>query len=674
MNELLEVVAHGITAVLATWLGLLVLTRARRAPGAPLFSFLCLLLVTWCVAIIVQRIGTDASVMPSVNLFEDAAAFLLPPATTHLAILIAFEGRRPRSATAVLAAGYAIGAAATIQAVLDPAHPIQFAEPAFALGPLSFAQTAWLFAIARLGVWLAGIGYLVNAMREAGQDRHRRIQLTFALATVILGVLGGMLRILPEDIGGPPWIGVSIVAIAVVMATYAILAQNIFLASDVAGRALRWSLVAGIGVVGYVAGLVGLERAAADILGIDFPLVTALALVVTLALFDPIAERVRILSAGSPRDAAGALLRQALGASSILDQGADRTLEPALARLVRSYGLTGAQVIDAGGAARARSGAAVGPDDPRAITYPLIAGEPSPRAVFGPKRNGLALTAAELEGLQMATTYLGSSLNLAKRHAVQASALADLRAAQEAIEERGSELRDVLAEASVPRAGLAVHALGSLRAELDGEPFRRWGGEKAGARQAEAVFAFLFDRDDQGVAKDEFLELIWPDVDLDRADVAFHRTMLGLRSVLGPGRRARDATGPITFANDRYRLDPAVIAWSDLAEFERLLADAGSADPEESVRQLEQARALYRGDYLDDCPFYGDSAEVEDRRTELRRRYVDLLVELGKRYAERGDRVAAGASLRRAQSMADEGSDEIAEALGRIGAPAVEQA
>jgi len=38
MSELLEVAAHGVTAILATWLALLVLTRARRTPGAPIFS------------------------------------------------------------------------------------------------------------------------------------------------------------------------------------------------------------------------------------------------------------------------------------------------------------------------------------------------------------------------------------------------------------------------------------------------------------------------------------------------------------------------------------------------------------------------------------------------------------------------------------------------------------
>src|SRR6187399_982719 len=129
MSELLEVAAHGVTAILATWLGLLVLTRARRTPGAPIFSVLCLLLVAWSVAIIAQRLGGDPAVKPAMNLVEDAAAFLLPAVTTHLAISIAFEGRRPTSATAILVAGYALGVAAAIQAAVDPSHEIGFSEP-----------------------------------------------------------------------------------------------------------------------------------------------------------------------------------------------------------------------------------------------------------------------------------------------------------------------------------------------------------------------------------------------------------------------------------------------------------------------------------------------------------------------------------------------------------------
>ncbi len=669
LSELLEVVAHGVTAILATWLGLLVLTRARRSAGAPAFSFLCFLLVTWCVAIIVQRISTDPSVIPPINLLEDAAAFLLPPVTTHIAISVAFEGRRSALANSVLAAGYTIGVLAIVQAALDPGHPIGFAEPYFAPLGIPGPVVAWTFAAARLTVWFAGVAYLWAGLQQAGADRARRRQLMFAIGTVALGIAGGMLRILPEDVGGPRWIGVSLVAVAMVIATYSVVAQHFFLAPDVAGRAVRWSLLAGLGIVVYVAALVLLEEAATRVLAINFPLVTALAVVVTLALFEPVSERVRDFVAGSPGAASRARLLQALGSDQILAQDPDRAVGPALDRLVRTFELTGAEVVT-DGERRVLSGS-VDHDDPLAVRLSMTdGGLRFGHAVFGRKRTGFAFTPSDLEALELAVSYLGSSMSLAGRQNAQAEALLDLRAERAMVQSRGSALSVALADASSAPEGLRVYALGSLRAEIGGEPVRQWGGEKAGSRQAEAVFAFLLDRGDRGVAKDEILELVWPDVDLDRADVAFHRTMLGLRSVLRPGRRARGSAGAISFINDRYRLEPGVVAWSDVDEFERLLARASSAEPDDALRLFEQARALYRGDYLDDCPFYGDSAPVEQRRVDLRQRYVDVLVELGERYSARGERTAAASCLRQAQSLADDDLPRVTEALGRLTPPA----
>jgi DNA-binding SARP family transcriptional activator len=653
-----------VTAVLATWLGLLVLTRAGRARGASVFATLCLLLVTWSVAIIIQRVTADrAFIQPLVNPVEDVAAFLLPPLTAHIAIAVAFEGRRSATATAVLVVGYVVGVLAGIQAVLDPTHPITFSEPFFEPLGVPGHIVAWGFAAVRFGVWAAGVAYLLLGLREAGGDEARRRQLQYAVATVVLGVTGGMLRILPREVGGPEWVGVSLIAAATVMATYAVVAQHLFIAADVAARAVRWSLGGGLAVVAYVGVLVVADRLVASALRIDLPIVIAIAVVVTIALFDPIAERLRPVLMGSGGDGRRLRLLQAIGHDPILGQAPEEAIEPALARLVRTFELTGAQVE---GEDLDVTTGTLDPDDPLSARVPLVVdGVAVGHARFGRKRGGLPFTPADLEALDLAAEYLGSSLRLARRHDAQATALADLRIEHAAVQSQGTALSAALAEAATPSSGLHVYALGPLRAERDGEPIRRWGGAKAGSRQAEAVFAFLFDRGERGAAKDEILEVVWPDVDLDRADVAFHRTMLGLRSVLQPDRRTRgDATGVISFRNDRYRLDPSVIAWSDVAEFEGLLGGGGEGS--RGIRGLEQARVLYRGDYLDDCPFYGDSAEVEERRTALRSRYVDLLIELGERYADAGDRPAATACLRDARALADEDLPRITHALERL--------
>jgi len=166
------------------------------------------------------------------------------------------------------------------------------------------------------------------------------------------------------------------------------------------------------------------------------------------------------------------------------------------------------------------------------------------------------------------------------------------------------------------------------------------------------------------------VELIWPDVDLERADLAFHRTLGGLRSTLQPGRVGRDRSAAITFHNDRYRLDSSLIEWSDVVAFEeRIAAASAAADPGESLLSLERARSLYRGDYLDDCPFYGDSSFVEERREYFRGRFIDLLLALGARYEERDDRPAAAACYRQARQVAGEDLPTAELALGRLGSP-----
>lgn len=289
--------------------------------------------------------------------------------------------------------------------------------------------------------------------------------------------------------------------------------------------------------------------------------------------------------------------------------------------------------------------------------------------VFGAKRDRLPFTANEVDLLSLAAGYLAASLSLAERHEEQVVALETLTAERKAVISRGSVLSQALAGVAGGAAGLYVFALGPLRVERNGQLVHRWGGPKAGSRQAEALFAFLYDRGERGVGKDEVIELIWPDVDLDRADLAFHRTLGGLRTTLEPGRLGGDRGEAITFRNDRYRLAPSVVAWSDAGAFEDALVQAGmAANHQEALLQLERARSLYRGDYLDDCPFYGDSAEVEERRELLRGRCVDLLLALGERYEDLGDRAAAAGSFRQARVVAGDDVPTADEALVRLGA------
>ena len=218
-----------------------------------------------------------------------------------------------------------------------------------------------------------------------------------------------------------------------------------------------------------------------------------------------------------------------------------------------------------------------------------------------------------------------------------------------------------------PEAGLRVMALGPLSVDRAGAPVSEWGGPKAGNRHALAIFAFLMDRGDRGVTKDEFVEVLWPDAEVEQGDLNFHRTLGGLRTTL-----ARPSTSgsheSVVFANGRYRLAPAVIDWIDVGEFQQRLLNAAEATDEIAViRGLESARSLYRGDYLDDCPLYGDSGYVEERRRFLRGRMVDALVDLGRRYELRHDESLASERYREALTVSGGDCPSATEGLERLG-------
>ena len=210
--------------------------------------------------------------------------------------------------------------------------------------------------------------------------------------------------------------------------------------------------------------------------------------------------------------------------------------------------------------------------------------------------------------------------------------------------------------AAVPRPrAVRVHAIGSLRVHFGRTPIESLGGPKAGTNQALGLFAFLFDRGQQGVEKDEVIEVVWPDASLAVADTAFHRTLLGLRGSL----RAGGFGDAVEFRNGRYVLASGLISWSDTWELEGMIdASATTSDVRDRIQLLESCRQLNRADYMDDCPFFGTSVYVEARRSLLRAVRQAVLVELAELYASSGHHALA--TVRRAEA---DGVGDLAERL-----------
>ena len=109
-----------------------------------------------------------------------------------------------------------------------------------------------------------------------------------------------------------------------------------------------------------------------------------------------------------------------------------------------------------------------------------------------------------------------------------------------------------------------------------------------------------------------------------------------------------------------------MVAWSDVSAFEDRLAASAGVRGRDAIARLEEARRLYRGDLLDDCPIFGDSVFVEEPREYLRGRFEDLLLELGDRYAEVGEAPTAAKCFRQALAL-ETGSARATERLARLG-------
>ena len=661
---LLEIAAQAVSALLAVWLGLTVATRSGSPAGRP-FTLLALAVATWSSSIILQRLTTSAGASAVGRSIEDIAAALAIGGLAHFALETATDGSPTRRQSAVVTATYVILMAFALPTILHFETSVGVTPPHLSLGPIPGAVLGWGWVAARLAAVGLGVGWLLGAMRTPNGGTLRRRQLGAAMATLVLAGTGASLRFLPVVGDAERWIGTSFITFAVLCAAYAVLASGIFFDSAVAARAFRTSVAGGAMVGAVVVGLVGIQVLSTLYLGLDGPFFPVLVLVGGAALSGPIGSRVTaLLRRGGSLPIAQDRLLRALGQPALTARPAAAGVHPALARLRRALDVTGLTVAAADGSLVASAGL---PPTSRAIPpIPLMAsGELVGELRVGETTTGAPIDARGRRLLDLSATYVASALQTGRREDEQTTELTSLAEARAQVESQAEERHAALVERRVVAPGLHVFALGPLRVERAASRIEHWGGDKAGSRQAQALFAFLYDRGERGVAKDEVLELIWPDVDLERADLAFHRTMGGLRSTLDPDHRRGNRTA-VRFANDRYRLGDSIVAWSDVDAF-RAALDGAAADRSGRIRFLEEARRLYRGEYLDDCPYYGDSAFVEDRRALLRTRFVDLVVALGESYETGGDRMSAVAAFREALKSAPEGCPAADAGLARLG-------
>lgn len=703
-------ILHGLPAflmaVLACWLGLSLLVRAPRDGPAQAFAWLCLHLTVYGLGIFLADISNSPAARTAMDMAQLVETVLLPPVFFHFIMVLVGDGPAPRWQIGLAALFYATGLLLAGAAVFGPIQP----GP---LGVLAFPPALVVpWTLQRALPMLAALLLMFLSYRRAvDDDLERRRRALFALAAVV-GVAGALWATLARNVGFSSAPGHTLMDAALALLAYAVLAYRSLLPARVVQRTFYRSLLGGLLTALYVGLLLLAEPIASALIEprTQLPIVTILTLTALIAVFGPL------------RDWANALIdrrffHREFDYARLLREMSDDwnqrgdlpgQLQAALTAICRTLGLrAGAVAVQEGGGLRvlasyggsppADLATVRAPDAPQThygdwqpwpaarLLLPLQRGEATyGLLMLGVKRSGEPFRETERALLRLLADYLARTVKLLRAQQEEELTLAalaeqsrQLQAEQELLEAQALEALRLAAQPapapSPPQArkdGLRVFALGPLRAERDGVLIERWGGDKAGTYQAEALFAFLFDRRGRGVTKDEAEEVIWPDLDLDKADTAFHRTVAALRRTLEPGLRRGNESKIVTYHHERYWFDPGAVAWCDADAF-AVATERGHTLLRQN--QLEDARAalaealeLYRGDYMDDCPFFGDSSYVEGRRAELRDQRIDALLALGGCYERLGHSGEAATSYRRALAAADGDCPRAEDALARV--------
>ena len=186
-------------------------------------------------------------------------------------------------------------------------------------------------------------------------------------------------------------------------------------------------------------------------------------------------------------------------------------------------------------------------------------------------------------------------------------------------------------------ASIRIYTLGQFRLERrTGRGASDWQPVTEGTWQQQrtrSVLGCLVSAPSRKLAREQIMEALWPDQDLETANGHLDRAVHNLRKIFEPA-RTRPATSPLLLTErEVVILAEQPVIWLDADAFERLLAQARETrDPGEKERLFEEAAMLYGGHFLP------EEHRVEwtlARRDALQRSWVGLLLDLADLRIER---------------------------------------
>ncbi|HEY8743225.1 MAG TPA: FtsK/SpoIIIE domain-containing protein, partial [Chloroflexota bacterium] len=182
------------------------------------------------------------------------------------------------------------------------------------------------------------------------------------------------------------------------------------------------------------------------------------------------------------------------------------------------------------------------------------------------------------------------------------------------------------------RARIHIRCFGELEVLGDGRPL-----SAQGQYLPWELLILLALQPSAGVAKQELLRLLWPNIDQELGDRRLRAAMVRLRVVLGEQLPDLPADVVRGQRNGTCHLASELV-WSDAQHFLSLCRQATRVPPEQTIAVLEQARAAYGGELFTQSSF--DWMDRRVRGITLRERFREdhatVTLQLAERYEGEG--------------------------------------
>ncbi|HCF86096.1 MAG TPA: hypothetical protein DEV72_12940, partial [Ktedonobacter sp.] len=205
-----------------------------------------------------------------------------------------------------------------------------------------------------------------------------------------------------------------------------------------------------------------------------------------------------------------------------------------------------------------------------------------------------------------------------------------------------SELQELQDSPSIQLepVALRIRTLGQF--QLERRSGQDWQSVEDAAWQHQrvrALLAHLVSSPGRKLGREQLMDVLWPDADIETASSRLDRTVYTLRQLIEPAHSRPASSRILRMERERLVLADQSQIWVDADEFESLLNLArASNDPGGSEKLLEEAMVLYGGDFL---PEELSSDWIIARHESLQRNWMGLLLELADVRIERGAFVTA---------------------------------